>query len=329
MSRAPTRSSNWRWPVSAVDGRGGAVGSGHACRSACSRAWRQGICKLRAWPTATASQAARAALPWPCALPSAGCPRANTCALPRLRPSTPARQAGQVLELAVYLSVKQGDEAAFERNYAQVRAGAARHAAACSHCAPCPATCRTSCPGCMPEGNRQRCRMLPPLWSRSLATSCCTTTSTPPPWFPPPLQLRVYYSDARALLPPSDQEASLTALNLLRLLVQARRAPLGRLQCRAACIGMLALPDADRCYRPVRHGASYACRRCMPPASQRHRHPTCAGSPAHTTAAACRCRTALPSSTLSWRWCPSRCWRRQRWRRCAAGPGRRLRRGWQ
>lgn len=33
---------------------------------------------------------------------------------------SPARQAGQVLELAVYLSVKQGDEAAFERNYAQV-----------------------------------------------------------------------------------------------------------------------------------------------------------------------------------------------------------------
>lgn len=61
--------------------------------------------------------------------------------------------ARQVLELAVYLSVKQGDEAAFERNYAQ---------------------------------------------------------------------LRVYYADARALLPPSDQEASLTALNLLRLLVQNR-----------------------------------------------------------------------------------------------------------
>jgi hypothetical protein len=35
-------------------------------------------------------------------------------------------------------------------------------------------------------------------------------------------QLRVYYADARALLPPSDQEASLTALNLLRLLVQNR-----------------------------------------------------------------------------------------------------------
>lgn len=34
------------------------------------------------------------------------------------------------------------------------------------------------------------------------------------------LQLRVYYADARALLPPSDQEAALTALNLLRLLVQ-------------------------------------------------------------------------------------------------------------
>lgn len=36
-------------------------------------------------------------------------------------PRTLPRLAGQALELAVYLSVKQGDEAAFERNYAQVR----------------------------------------------------------------------------------------------------------------------------------------------------------------------------------------------------------------
>jgi hypothetical protein len=58
-----------------------------------------------------------------------------------------------VLELAVYLSIKQGDEAAFERNYSQ---------------------------------------------------------------------LRVYYSDARGLLAPSGQEAALSGLNLLRLLVQNR-----------------------------------------------------------------------------------------------------------
>ena len=58
-----------------------------------------------------------------------------------------------MLELAVYLSIKQGDEAAFERNYSQ---------------------------------------------------------------------LRVYYSDARALLAPSGQEAALAGLNLLRLLVQNR-----------------------------------------------------------------------------------------------------------
>ncbi|KAL4445895.1 hypothetical protein ABPG77_009094 [Micractinium sp. CCAP 211/92] len=61
--------------------------------------------------------------------------------------------ARQVLELAVLLAVRQGDEAAFERNYAQ---------------------------------------------------------------------LRVYYSDARSLLPPSSQEAALTGLNLLRLLVANR-----------------------------------------------------------------------------------------------------------
>ncbi|KAL4425703.1 hypothetical protein ABPG75_009719 [Micractinium tetrahymenae] len=61
--------------------------------------------------------------------------------------------ARQVLELAVLLAVRQGDEAAFERNYAQ---------------------------------------------------------------------LRVYYSDARGLLPPSPQEAALTGLNLLRLLVANR-----------------------------------------------------------------------------------------------------------
>lgn len=65
----------------------------------------------------------------------------------------PRLAAGQVLELAVFLSIKQGDEVAFERNFAQ---------------------------------------------------------------------LRVYYGDARPLLPPSDQEATLTALNLLRLLVQNR-----------------------------------------------------------------------------------------------------------
>lgn len=35
-------------------------------------------------------------------------------------------------------------------------------------------------------------------------------------------QLRVYYSDARPLLPPSTQEAQLLSLNLLRLLVQNR-----------------------------------------------------------------------------------------------------------
>ena len=35
-------------------------------------------------------------------------------------------------------------------------------------------------------------------------------------------QLRVYYTDARRLLPPSDQEALLLSLNLLRLLVQNR-----------------------------------------------------------------------------------------------------------
>ena len=58
-----------------------------------------------------------------------------------------------MLELGVFLSIKQGDEAAFERNY---------------------------------------------------------------------VQLRVYYGDARGLLPPSDQEATVTALNLLRLLVQNR-----------------------------------------------------------------------------------------------------------
>lgn len=63
------------------------------------------------------------------------------------------QSTGQVLELAVLLSVKQSDEAAFERNFAQ---------------------------------------------------------------------LRVYYADARTLLPPSDQEATLTGLNLLRLLVQNR-----------------------------------------------------------------------------------------------------------
>lgn len=67
----------------------------------------------------------------------------------------PSHRAGQVLELAVFLAVKQGDEAAFERNYAQ---------------------------------------------------------------------LRVYYSDARGLagLAPSGQEATLTGLNLLRLLVANR-----------------------------------------------------------------------------------------------------------
>ncbi|EFN57735.1 hypothetical protein CHLNCDRAFT_142990 [Chlorella variabilis] len=76
---------------------------------------------------------------------------------PVYEPSPNAQQqltlARQVLELAVFLSIKQGDEVAFERNFAQ---------------------------------------------------------------------LRVYYGDARPLLPPSDQEATLTALNLLRLLVQNR-----------------------------------------------------------------------------------------------------------
>ncbi|GAB4816975.1 hypothetical protein N2152v2_004021 [Parachlorella kessleri] len=61
--------------------------------------------------------------------------------------------ARQVLELAVLLSIRQQDEAAFERNFNQ---------------------------------------------------------------------LRVYYSDARRLLPPSNQEALLLSLNLLRLLVQNR-----------------------------------------------------------------------------------------------------------
>lgn len=67
----------------------------------------------------------------------------------------PRIPAGQVLELSVFLSIKQGDEAAFERNFSQ---------------------------------------------------------------------LRVYYSDARGLagLPPSESEATLTALNLLRLLVANR-----------------------------------------------------------------------------------------------------------
>ncbi|PSC75509.1 26S proteasome non-ATPase regulatory subunit 8-like protein A [Micractinium conductrix] len=61
--------------------------------------------------------------------------------------------ARQVLELAVLLAVRQCDEAAFERNYAQ---------------------------------------------------------------------LRVYFSDARGMLPPSGQEGALTGLHLLRLLVANR-----------------------------------------------------------------------------------------------------------
>ena len=36
-------------------------------------------------------------------------------------PPRPLLAAGQVLELAVYVSVKQGDEAAFERNFSQLR----------------------------------------------------------------------------------------------------------------------------------------------------------------------------------------------------------------
>lgn len=103
----------------------------------------------------------------------------------------------------MYLSVKQGDEAAFERNYAQVGILTAMPRASRGHPSS-PALALLASHAC----------------SKRVHSKCPDAhTSPPPPALPLP-QLRVYYADARALLPPSDQEASLTALNLLRLLVQ-------------------------------------------------------------------------------------------------------------
>lgn len=113
------------------------------------------------------------------------CAPAPTHAPPSWRPSPPACQAGQVLELAVYLSVKQGDEAAFERNYAQVSVGrTGRHIAImllCASTAPAALAAALLCLRCP-----------------SVAVSCALQLVVPPPALPCPAAAGVLWRCAGA-----------------------------------------------------------------------------------------------------------------------------------
>lgn len=109
--------------------------------------------------------------------------------------------AGQVLELAVLLAVRQGDEAAFERNYAQLRVYYRQAPRSSS-----PFSCLSNGPGVLQWQGEQT---LQRLWR--LSPRICALRLPRGPC-----------SDARSLLPPSSQEAALTGLNLLRLLVANR-----------------------------------------------------------------------------------------------------------
>ena len=132
----------------------------------------------------------------------------------------------------MYLSVKQGDKAAFERNYAQV-------------CCWARANCIPACTAFDP------CLVLFACHAHGCCNHACLITTKCGAAPPCSLQLRVYYADARALLPPSDQEASLTALNLLRLLVQVGGG--GGRAAEGMGAGCMCVPHVPCCYTYLLH----------------------------------------------------------------------------
>lgn len=171
-------------------------------------------------------------------------------------------------------------------------------------------------------GRRTTCRRhclfahLPSMLSprRLLTTAFQAANQLPAAHLPAPLQLRVYYADARSLLPPSDQEASLTALNLLRLLVQVGAAK------QAAGGWAAAVCTARACMhgRAARNWCNSPCVGAQLRRSPWGWEPACLPPDAFRA----HCRTASPSSTQSWRWCRRKWWQHPRLGRCGAGAGR-------